>query len=106
MIWIMTKPPFEHFMHCDTDHDREHKKPRILSMTVLITTELSAKAVTSVKQMIPRTSSITAAAKITLPLSVDMQCISFSVSTVMPTLVAVKMTPINKFSIHAEGPTL
>ena len=67
---------------------------------------LSAKPETIVKAMIPKTSSITAAAKIAFPLSVFIAPISFKVSTVIPTEVAVKITPKNKFSIQASGPTL
>ena len=54
----------------------------------------------------PKTSSITAAARIAFPLSVDIHPISFNVSTVIPTLVAVKITPKNKLCNHASGPTL
>ena len=75
-------------------------------MTTPMFTELSAIPVTNVKQIIPKTSSITAAAKIAFPLSVDIQPISFNVSTVIPTLVAVKITPKNRLCNQASGPTL
>ena len=75
-------------------------------MTTPMFTELSAIPVTNVKQIIPKTSSITAAARIAFPLSVDIQPISFNVSTVIPTLVAVKITPKNKLCNHASAPTL
>ena len=82
------------------------KNNKILNITTPILTELSAIPVTNVKQIIPKTSSITAAARIAFPLSVDIHPISFNVSTVIPTLVAVKITPKNKLCNHASGPTL
>ena len=82
------------------------KKRTTFNKTMPMLMELSAIPETRVRATIPKTSSITAAARIVLPLCVFIAPISLSVSTVMPTDVAVKMTPINKFSNQASGPTL
>ena len=57
-----------------------------------------ARLLTSVRATRPSTSSINAAAKMVLPTFVSSLPISFSVSTVMLTEVAVKIVPTNTFS--------
>ena len=78
------------------------KNAAILIRTMPILTLGSAKLVISVRAIIPRISSINAAPRIALPERVDSFPISLSVSTVMLTEVAVRMTPIKTFCKNAS----
>ena len=82
------------------------KKATILIMTVVKSTDVSAIPVIKVNAIIPNTSSIKAAPRMAFPLGVDNFPISFKVSTLMDTEVAVKITPINMFSKNALSPLL
>ena len=76
--------------------------------TITIDTDVSAIDVTIVSAMMPRTSSIIAAPRIALPEWVLSLPISFRVSTVIETEVAVRMTPMNRFCRYngADRPEL
>ena len=73
------------------------KKATILSSTIPIRTDVSARLVIKVRATIPRISSMIAAPRMAFPARVFSLPISLSVSTVMLTDVAVKITPINIF---------
>ena len=73
------------------------KNPTIFSRTIPRLTESSAILVTIVSAMIPRTSSMIAAPRMAFPERVFSFPSSFSVSTVILTDVAVRMTPIKIF---------
>jgi len=73
------------------------KKPMIFTNTIATLTLGSARLVITVKAIIPRISSITAAPRIAFPAFVFSFPISFKVSTEILTLVAVKITPMKKF---------
>ena len=73
------------------------KKRRIFRRTFPISTEGSARLVTTVSAMIPRMSSIRAAPMIAFPAFVESLPSSLRVSTVILTEVAVSIIPINIF---------
>lgn len=73
------------------------KNPTIFKSTIQTFTEVSARLVMMVRAMMPKISSMMAAPKMALPARVLSLPISFKVSTVMLTDVAVRMTPINIF---------
>ena len=74
------------------------KKPRIFSRTSPTLSPPPARLLTRVSATRPSTSSIRAAARMVLPTFVSSLPISFRVSTVMLTEVAVRIVPTNTFS--------
>ena len=73
------------------------KNPMILIRTIPSFTESSARLVTIVSAIIPRTSSMIAAPRIAFPERLFNAPNSFNVSTVILTDVAVSTTPIKTF---------
>ena len=83
------------------------KKPSILSITITIFPDLgSASEVITVRAIMPKTSSISAAPRIAFPALLLSFPSSFSVSTVMLTEVAVRITPTNTScrNVGADNP--
>ena len=82
------------------------KKATIFINTTARFTLVSAIPVIIVNATIPRISSIKAAPKMAFPLGVLNLPISFNVSTLILTDVAVKITPMNMFCKNALSPVL
>ena len=82
------------------------KKAAIFPSTTHTLAPPPPRLVMTVRPMMPNTSSMMAAPRMALPERVESRPISFRVSTVILTEVAVSTTPINTFWRKASGPRL